>query len=57
LRVGVEGYSAVGVALDRLFEGEHIPDDPTAYLDQRYIDYLAKNSEGWDAFTGATSSG
>jgi hypothetical protein len=28
-----------------LFEGEHIPDDPTAYLDQRYIDYLAKNSE------------
>jgi restriction system protein len=33
------------VALDRLFEGEHIPDDPTAYLDQRYIDYLAKNSE------------
>jgi restriction system protein len=33
------------VQLDRLFEGEHIPDDPTVYLDQRYIDYLAKNSE------------
>ena len=33
------------VSLDRLFEGEHIPDDPTVYLDQRYIDYLAKNSE------------
>jgi len=33
------------VSLDRLFEGEHIPNDPTAYLDQRYIDYLAKNSE------------
>jgi restriction system protein len=33
------------VSLDRLFEGEHIPDDPTVYLDQRYIDYLAKNGE------------
>jgi hypothetical protein len=33
------------VSLNRLFEGEHIPDDPTVYLDQRYIDYLAKNSE------------
>lgn len=33
------------VQLDRLFEGEHIPDDPTVYLDQRYIDYLAKNGE------------
>ena len=33
------------VQLDRLFEGEHVPDDPTVYLDQRYIDYLAKNSE------------
>ena len=33
------------VSLDRLFEGEHIPDDPTVYLDQRYIDYLARNSE------------
>ena len=33
------------VQLDRLFEGEHIPDDPAVYLDQRYIDYLAKNSE------------
>jgi hypothetical protein len=32
-------------ALDRLFEGEHIPDDPTVYLDQRYLDYFAKNSE------------
>lgn len=33
------------VSLDRLFEGEHIPDDPEVYLDQHYIDYLAKNSE------------
>ena len=33
------------VSLDRLFEGEHIPADPTVYLDQRYIDYLASNSE------------
>jgi restriction system protein len=33
------------VSLDRLFEGEHVPDDPTVYLDQRYIDYLAKNGE------------
>jgi restriction system protein len=33
------------VQLDRLFEGEYIPDDPTVYLDQRYIDYLAKNGE------------
>ena len=33
------------VSLDRLFEGEQIPSDPTVYLDQRYIDYLAKNSE------------
>jgi restriction system protein len=33
------------VSLNRLFEGEHVPDDPTVYLDQRYIDYLAKNSE------------
>ena len=33
------------VSLDRLFTGEHIPDDPTVYLDQRYIDYLARNSE------------
>ena len=33
------------VQLNRLFEGEHIPDDPTVYLDQRYIDYLAKNGE------------
>jgi len=33
------------VKLDQLFQGEHIPDDPTVYLDQRYIDYLAKNSE------------
>lgn len=33
------------VQLDQLFEGEHIPDDPTVYLDQRYIDYLAKNGE------------
>jgi hypothetical protein len=35
------------VALDRLFEGEHIPDDPTVYLDQRYIDYLA--TQNWTA--------
>jgi restriction system protein len=33
------------VALDRLFEGEHVPDDPGVYLDQRFIDYLAKNGE------------
>jgi len=33
------------VPLDRLFGGEHVPDDPSVYLDQRYIDYLAKNSE------------
>jgi restriction system protein len=33
------------VSLDRLFDGEHIPDDPTVYLDQRYIDYLARNNE------------
>jgi len=33
------------VPLDRLFTGEHVPDDPSVYLDQRYIDFLAKNSE------------
>ena len=33
------------ISLDRLFQGEHIPDDPSVYLDQRYIDYLAKNDE------------
>ena len=33
------------ISLDRLFQGEHIPDDPSVYLDQRYIDYLAKNNE------------
>jgi len=33
------------VKLDQLFQGEHVPDDPEVYLDQRYIDYLAKNSE------------
>lgn len=33
------------ISLDRLFEGEHIPEDPTVYLDQRYVDYLAKNGE------------
>jgi restriction system protein len=33
------------VALDRLFQGEHIPNDSEVYLDQRYIDYLAKNGE------------
>jgi len=33
------------VSLDGLFEGGHIPNDPEVYLDQRYIDYLAKNSE------------
>ena len=34
------------VTLDRLFEGEHIPNDEESYLDQRYIDYLAHNGEG-----------
>jgi hypothetical protein len=39
-------FPTVGIVqLDRLFEGEHVPDDPTVYLDQRYIDYLAKNGE------------
>lgn len=33
------------VALDQLFQGEHVPDNPGVYLDQRYIDYLAKNGE------------
>ncbi len=33
------------LALDKLFSGEHIPGDPTVYLDQRYIDFLAKNGE------------
>jgi len=33
------------VKLDQLFQGEHVPDNPEVYLDQRYIDYLAKNSE------------
>ena len=33
------------VKLDQLFQGEHVPNDPQVYLDQRYIDYLAKNSE------------
>jgi hypothetical protein len=31
--------------LDRLFQGEYIPNDSEVYLDQRYIDYLAKNGE------------
>jgi len=31
------------VAGDKLFSGEHIPGDPTVYLDQRYIDFLARN--------------
>lgn len=43
-RVRQKSWDGV-VSLDRLFEGEHVPDDPTVYLDQRYIDYLAKNSE------------
>lgn len=33
------------LALDRLFEGENIPSNPEVYLDQRFIDYLAKNGE------------
>jgi restriction system protein len=33
------------VPLDKLFGGEHVPSDPNVYFDQRYIDYLAKNSE------------
>ena len=32
------------VALDRLFQGEHIPNGSEVYLDQRYIDYLAKRT-------------
>jgi len=48
------------VQLDRLFEGEHIPNDPGVYLDQRYIDYLAKNGEDlvkmhWRNFERLTS--
>lgn len=33
------------VALDNLFQGEHIPNDPGVYLDQRFVDYLAQNGE------------
>jgi restriction system protein len=33
------------VALDNLFHGEHIPNDPAVYLDQRFVDYLAQNGE------------
>ncbi len=40
------------VALDKLFSGEHIPGDPTVYLDQRYIDFLAKNGEDFGRITG-----
>jgi restriction system protein len=31
--------------LDDLFQAENIPADPETYLDQRYLDYLAQNSE------------
>ena len=31
--------------LSGLFQGEHVPSDPEVYLDQRFIDYLVKNSE------------
>ena len=31
--------------LGDLFQAENIPDDPETYLDQRYLDYLAQNSE------------
>jgi len=33
------------VPLNDLFQTEHVPDDPDVYLDQRYIDYLFRNSE------------
>lgn len=33
------------VALDKLFQGEHVPNDPEVYLDQRFADYLATNGE------------
>lgn len=32
-----------GIELSKLFNGEIIPDDPEAYFDQRFLDYLAKN--------------
>jgi len=31
--------------LGELFQAENIPADPETYLDQRYLDYLAQNSE------------
>jgi restriction system protein len=33
------------IPLRAVFESETIPDDPEQYLDQRYIDYFAKNGE------------
>jgi restriction system protein len=33
------------IPLGDLFQTENIPADPEAYLDQRYLDFLAKNSE------------
>jgi restriction system protein len=33
------------IPLQDLFQSESIPSDPDAYLDQRYIDFLASNSE------------
>jgi restriction system protein len=33
------------VALDNLFQGEDIPNDPGVHLDQRFADYLAQNGE------------
>ena len=33
------------IPLGALFNAENIPPDPDTYLDQRYIDFLAKNSE------------
>lgn len=37
--------AAWAVPLAVLFKSENFPNDPDAYLDQRYIDYLAQNSE------------
>jgi len=33
------------IPLRALFDSEHIPEEPEAYLDQRYIDYFVSNSE------------
>lgn len=37
--------TAWAIPLDHLFQAENIPADPETYLDQRYLDYLAQNSE------------